>query len=366
MSERSRLPIATLILIAANLIAAFASVWQPDLLFDFGFNPAHPRVQTAFTSLFLHANLIHLLANMVFLAAVGAAVELATGTLRFIVAYLVSGLAGVGLHALLAAKPVWDDPHPLVGASGCIAGCAAYYGIRYLGLKVPIAPRRAVPVAGVLAVWLVLQIVGAFFTIGGGNAATAYWSHLGGFGAGLMLCFIFRTPDMGHLELHHKVLEEMNERGPAAAAAAALRHLEVHPDDPKALQQLIEAHRLMDDAEGEAGALVKIIELLPDGELGTPICRLREIGALSMLPPLRRLKFAEKVSGVSKDAAMCLLESVIEEPATESQRPEAMLALVGLVRDETPAHADEVLVRLQNEYPLHPTVELAKARGWLA
>lgn len=366
MSERGRLPIATLILIVANLVAAFALVWQPDLIDEFGYNPAHPNVQSIFANLFLHANLIHLLANMLFLAAVGAAVELSTGTLRFIVVYLVSGLAGVGLHSLLAARPAWDDPHPLVGASGCIAGCAAYYGVRYLGLRVPLAPRVAVPVAGVLVAWLALQVLGAFKTIGDVNASTAYWAHLGGFGAGLMMSFIFRTPDMGHLKLRHEVLEKMNERGPAAAAAAALRHLELHPDDPKALQQLIEAHKMMDDAEGEAGALVRIIDLLPEEEAGVPIKRLGELGQLNRLSPLRRMKLAEKVNEKDAEAAEMLLQSVIEASASEPQRPEAMLSLAAMKLEGAPLEAEQLLRNLEEEYPLHPTVGLARARGWIA
>lgn len=365
MSERSRLPIATLILIVANLFAAFASVWDPELILKFGFNSQHPRVQTVFTSLFLHANLFHLLANMLFLAAVGAAVELATGTFRFIVVYLVSGLAGVGLHFLLAAKPAWDEPHPLVGASGCIAGCAAYYGIRYLSLRVPIAPKVGVPVAAVIGGWVLLQLIGALKTFGDAQASTAFWGHLGGFVAGLAMSFIFRTPDVGHLDLHHKVLEEMNQRGPAAAAAAALRHLELHPNDPKALQQLIEAHRLMDNVDGEVGALLRIIDLLPDQDIARPICRLHDLGQLRRFTPIRRMVLAEKVRESNPEAAQCLLESVIAEPATETQRPEAMLALVSLTRTESPGESEILLGRLIAEYPLHPAVELAKARGWL-
>ncbi len=365
MSDSGRLPIATLILIVANILAAFALVWQPDLLYDFGFNPVRPTLQSVFSNMFLHTNLFHLFGNMLFLAAVGAAVELATGTARFIAVYFVSGLAGVGMHALLAARNV-SEPHPLVGASGCIAGCAAYYGIRYLGLRVPLAPRIGVPVAGVIAAWLVLQILGAFKTIGDANASTAFWAHLGGFAAGLLMSLIFRAPDMGHLKLHHEVLEKMNERGPAAAAAAALRHLELHPDDPKALQHLIEAHQLMNDPEGEAGALTRIIDLLPDEEMGIPICRLQEIGELRRLPTLKRVMLAEKVKGHSVAASKCLLQSVVDEPIGEPQRPEAMLALAGLSRDESAEEAQHLLKQLETEYPLHPAVELARARGWIA
>ncbi|MFI5385082.1 MAG: rhomboid family intramembrane serine protease [Fimbriimonadales bacterium] len=364
MSTRGRLPIATLILIVANIIAAFALVWQPDLIYEFGFNPVRPTFESVWASMFLHANLFHLFANMLFLAAVGAAVELATGTLRFIAVYFASGLAGIALHAGLAARNV-SEPHPLVGASGCIAGCAAYYGIRYLSMRVPVAPKVGVPVAGVIGVWLALQVLGAFKTIGDPIASTAFWAHLGGFGAGLVMCFVFRAPDLGQLRLGHEVIARMNERGPAAAVVAALRHLEVHPDDPTALKHLVEAHKLMNDSEGEAGALVRIIDLLPEDDVGVPICRLRDLGELGRLPPLKRIRLAERVRSQDPQTTKLLLESVIDEPASEPQRPEAMLALAGLNRDDNPEAASSMLTRLQSEYPLHPAVELARARGWM-
>lgn len=340
-------------------------LWQPDLIYDFGFNPIRPTFESVFACMFLHANLLHLFANMFFLAAVGAAVELATGTLRFVAVYFVSGLAGVGFHALFAARIV-GEPHPMVGASGCIAGCAAYYGIRYLGLRVPLAPKLGVPVAGVILAWLALQVAGAFKTIGDANASTAFWAHLGGFGAGLVMSLIFRAPDLGHLKLGHEVLDRMNERGPAAAVAAALRHLEVHPDDPKALQHLIDAHKMMDDVDGEAGALVRIVDLLPEQDMGRPIIRLKELGELGRIPSVKRVRLAERLATFDADAARCLLESVIDEPESEAQRPDAILALVGLIRDSAPDEAKPLLERLQTEYPLHPATELARSKGWIA
>ena len=72
----------TLILIVANLLAAFAVLGIPDLITKLGFHSDAPAVRSALTSLFIHANVVHLLGNMVFLAAVGAAVEMASGSVR--------------------------------------------------------------------------------------------------------------------------------------------------------------------------------------------------------------------------------------------------------------------------------------------
>ena len=184
MSGRSRLPIVTLLLIAANILAAFILLVTPDLAAGYGFHSNHPSPLAAITSLFLHANVLHLMGNMVFLAAVGAAVELATGSLRFVIVYFVSGLVGVAAHYAITHNAV--DPTPLIGASGCIAGCAAYYSVRYTNLRVPIAPRKSLSVASVTGMWLVLQLVGAFIKIGE-TGGTAFWAHIGGFVAGAIL-----------------------------------------------------------------------------------------------------------------------------------------------------------------------------------
>jgi hypothetical protein len=222
-----------------------------------------------------------------------------------------------------------------------------------------------VPVAAVIGIWLLLQVLGALKTIGDPNASTAFWAHIGGFAAGAIMTLIFRAPDLGQLKLGHEVLDKMNERGPAAAVAAAMRHLEVHPEDPKALEHLIAAHKLMDDSEGESGALVRLVELLPDEDIGVPICRLRDLGELTKYSPLRRVRLAERVRTHNEEAARCLLQSVIDEPGTEPQRPDAMLALASLERENAPETAAKVLERLASDYPLHPATELARSRGWL-
>ena len=129
MSIRSRTPFVTLLLIVANIVAAFFVLIRPELIYSYGFKATEQTFLTVFTSMFVHANAIHLMGNMVFLAAVGVAVEIATGSVRFLVVYLFSGLCGVVLFWLSVRHNV--EAPPLVGASGSIAGCAVYYSLRY-------------------------------------------------------------------------------------------------------------------------------------------------------------------------------------------------------------------------------------------
>lgn len=362
MSARPRLPLVTLLLIGANISAAFGLVIDPDLALQLGFRSDYPRFTTAFTSLFLHANLIHLLGNMIFLAAVGATVELATGSLRFIVVYFVGGLAGVGLHFMMTKHAI--APPPFIGASGCIASCAAYYSVRYTRLRVPVAPKLAISVAAVTIVWLALQIIGAILKPGE-SGGTSFMAHIGGFVAGALLSLVFRTPDLQQLKLGHEVLEQMNLRGPAAAAFAAKRHLEQHPRDAKALWDLADAQSALGEGPAEAATLVQILEVATEAERTEVLRRLCKLGRVSTLPVLKRLQFADQVRDEAPEVARALLRSVVDGPVAEAQRPDAILALAALDRDNQPERAKELLQILIRDYPIHPAADVARKRGWV-
>lgn len=358
-----RVPLVTLILIGGNILAAFALFVYPDFGTSFGFRSNHPSFFSALSSLFFHANLFHLLGNMVFLAAVGAAVELSTGSLRFAAVYFISGLVGVGFH--YAATRTHQDPAPLIGASGCIAGCAAYYSVRYTRLKVLVAPHLGLSVAGVTAIWAALQIIGAFVHFGDGLGGASYWSHVGGFIAGMLLSFAFRTPDLGHLQLRHEALAQMNLRGPDAMATAAKRHLEAHPNDAKILAELAEAQRQLGDGDEEAETLLRLLEVAPEADRADILRRLCQAGRVTKLNPLRRLQLADGCREAAPGVAKALLRSVVEGAKNEAQRPDAMLALAALERSESPEKAEQLLAELRETYPLHPAVDLARTRGWL-
>jgi membrane associated rhomboid family serine protease len=133
---------------------------------------------------FLHGGLDHLGINMLALLAFGTPVERRLGAFRFIVFYLLCGLAGAAAHILAFA----DSPAPLIGASGAIAGCFGG-AIRLVvggGHAGGLAGFRQVALLAVL--WLGSQVV--FGLVGGGLGSAdvvAWWSHVGGFLAGLVL-----------------------------------------------------------------------------------------------------------------------------------------------------------------------------------
>ena len=143
---------------------------------------------TPVTSMFLHAGVLHLAGNMLFLFVFGGNTEDALGHNKYLGFYLAAGIAG-GLTQTflsLAAGPP-DIYAPSIGASGAISGVMAAYLVffprarivSYLGYF--IIPIRAFWFVGL---WFLLQL---FFFFGGVNTGVAYGAHIGGFVAGLVI-----------------------------------------------------------------------------------------------------------------------------------------------------------------------------------
>jgi membrane associated rhomboid family serine protease len=351
-----RLPIVTLLLILANLFGAFLLVWQPDLVETFGFSAHKPTILSAFTSLFLHQNVIHLLGNMVFLAAVGASLELATGHLRFVAVFFVGGFCGEAAHALAVHSAASSEP--LIGASGCIAGCAGYYALRYAKLKVPLGPRVAAPVWTVALGWAVLQVTGAFVHFGDAGTTISYWAHLGGLLGGGLLNFLFRAPDLGQAKLDREALADIAGRGPSAEALAAQRHLERHPRDLEVWHQLAAALRTLGDHDDLAVALCRIYDLADEEERRQILQELHALGSLKRVPPLTRMEQAKAISGEDSALGGALFESLDEEP-------EAQFLLGELFLESDPQRSAHAFERLAKGWPEHAATRRAKARGWL-
>ena len=151
------------------------------------------------TSQFLHAGWVHAFGNLWMLAILGRGVERRMGSARFLVFYLLTG-------ALSGAAHVWSSPGstvPAVGASGAIAGVMGAYVALFprakLVLLVPIFVfPLLVPVSAVVGilVWFYVQLFNGALALadpvaGGG---VAWWAHVGGFVAGLLLVVFFTPP----------------------------------------------------------------------------------------------------------------------------------------------------------------------------
>jgi len=167
---------------------------------------------TPFTSMFLHGSWGHIIGNSLFLWVFGNNVEDSMGRVRFLVFYLVCGLAaGAAQVAVDPASPV-----PMVGASGAISGVMGAYLVLYPRVSVNmlfifIVIFRVIPLPAwlVLVYWFGLQVMSALpqfaGTPGEASAGVAFMAHIGGFVAGLVLVKLFedrRLVDVRTRERH--------------------------------------------------------------------------------------------------------------------------------------------------------------------
>jgi membrane associated rhomboid family serine protease len=171
-------------------IARQVSAWDL-VVFDHGFLVWDPSVSDLLTGMFMHAGLLHLAGNMLFLWIYGDNVEHRLGRLGFLTAYLGTGAISTLVFALLAG----DSGAPLIGASGAISGVLGLYALMFPGNRVkvfvflfPIFMRTVlVPAWIVLGVYLLIDnMLPLLFSTGG---SVAHGAHVGGFVAGVMLGF---------------------------------------------------------------------------------------------------------------------------------------------------------------------------------
>jgi membrane associated rhomboid family serine protease len=176
---------------SALLTARAGSPWR-----RLGFVPAEPRPAALLTHMFVHSGWLHLLGNMLMFFVLGPFLEDVFGRPLFMVVYLLSGLLGVGAHAVYYA----GSTVPMVGASGAIAGVMGAFlvrlgasRIRFLFLPLGVLPffrvHLLLPGYLVLPVWFVAEHWSASQAV---ETGVAHWAHVGGFAGGLVLAGIVR------------------------------------------------------------------------------------------------------------------------------------------------------------------------------
>ncbi|MEE9343066.1 MAG: rhomboid family intramembrane serine protease [Gammaproteobacteria bacterium] len=153
-----------------------------------------PAWATMFTSMFMHGGWMHLIGNMLFLWVFGNNIEDAMGHQRFILFYLLCGVAAVFAQAL----PDPTSTVPMIGASGAISGVLGAYLLLYPKAKVLVAiplgfilQTMRIPAGFVLAFWFGMQLFSSY-TSAGQEGGVAFGAHIGGFIAGMLLIPFFR------------------------------------------------------------------------------------------------------------------------------------------------------------------------------
>ena len=152
---------------------------------------------TPITSMFLHGGWAHLLGNGIFLWVFGNNVEDSMGRARFVLFYLLCGLAAAG--AQIAIDPA--SPVPMIGASGAVSGVLGAYLILYPRVRVHMFVGfflLSLPAYLVLLIWIGMQLLAGLPQLTTLNQAAgsgvAVWAHIGGFFAGVALIKLFENP----------------------------------------------------------------------------------------------------------------------------------------------------------------------------
>src|SRR6266850_5828970 len=207
-------PVVTIALIVVNVLVflyelslgrgvdAFTLYW--------GLVPAAFSWVTVLTSMFLHGGIMHVAGNMLYLWIFGDNVEDRMGHGRFLVFYLLCGVAAALAQTITGP----DSVVPMVGASGAIAGVMGAYFVLYpksrIVTLIPIFfffQVIEVPAILFLGIWFLMQFLSGLGSIvsvaSGSSGGVAFWAHVAGFVAGISGVVVFRRPERQRVEWWH-------------------------------------------------------------------------------------------------------------------------------------------------------------------
>ena len=208
INPRRGFPLVTVLLILVNVLVFLVEVLTPSeealgsMIMTWGLTPYRltslepTAFLTVITSMFLHSGFMHIAGNMLYLWIFGDNIESALGSARFVVFYLLCGV-GATLGQVLVNP---SSQIPMIGASGAISGVLGAYLFLFPRVEVEtlvifgyFARLVRLPALVVLGLWIVLQLFSGLASLGTeASGGVAFFAHVGGFAAGLVLVGILR------------------------------------------------------------------------------------------------------------------------------------------------------------------------------
>jgi membrane associated rhomboid family serine protease len=225
----SIVPIVTWFLIALNVMVFFyqLSLGPRDsqlFAFKFGAIPAViagdqdlprriaviPPSLSLFTSMFLHGGWMHLIGNIWFLWIFGNNIEEAMGSLRYFVFYIICGFLASCTHIMFNL----GSAIPSIGASGAIAGVLGAYLMLYPRARVLTLIFLGffirllwIPAGYILGFWFIIQLWRGSLAGNQAGGGVAFWAHVGGFLAGILLVGIFKRREIRFFNPAHRPMQ---------------------------------------------------------------------------------------------------------------------------------------------------------------
>ncbi|MBV9296835.1 MAG: rhomboid family intramembrane serine protease [Acidobacteriaceae bacterium] len=200
---RQSTPVTTLLIIAANVFCFLFETVQPgymqsSILAHYALVPDRLHPTALITSMFLHGGWLHLIGNMWFLWVFGSHIEDAIGSAKFLLFYLICGIASGGVQLITNL----GSPIPTIGASGAIAGVMGAFLMLYPRARVLtlifiifFITTIDIPAAFMLIYWFAIQLLSGLSSINSLSDAggVAWFAHVGGFLSGILLVRIFAS-----------------------------------------------------------------------------------------------------------------------------------------------------------------------------
>ncbi len=185
-------PHVTYAIILIDVVVFFWSLTNyEEIIKTYGFTPAAASLLTVFTSMFLHGGLDHLFGNMWYLFIFGDNVEDRLGKAKYIIFYLLSGIAATFVHYITNI----GSAIPAIGASGAISGVLGAYWIMFPGVRVHVASyyyRGTISAQYMIGFWFLLQLIfGTASLLGASGSGIAFWAHVGGFLFGAIAAWLW-------------------------------------------------------------------------------------------------------------------------------------------------------------------------------
>ena len=337
LDKLQQVPFATIGIIVINCLATYLArrdvYFYDTYVLVYGLVPDQFRVGRLLSSTFIHDGYAHLALNLSMLYLFGRGVERAMGRLEYVMFYIGACFAASLLHvaiALWAMMPAYYASRAMVGASGAVAGVMGIYAVRF--------HRRMFRFAGIempalllIMAWLILQlalgIVGLYRDqiLGIGLKQIGYWSHLGGFGFGIVVALLANMALQGEREYLAAEAERHDSEGNLLEAIQNHETLlRYDPDNADSHAEIARLWALLDEKEDSLRCYHVAVELY--------ISQGKEEQALATADEMRRFWRSSRLSAATRFRLATYLE--------EAGETERALKAFGQIAEQDPESAE--------------------------
>lgn len=356
-----RFPLVTIgicLLIVAGYLLPLGGI-SPEALY---LVPQQLTFWSPLTSCFLHASPAHLLDNLLWLLIFGTLLERATRRYQYVLVLIGGGIIASLVQAgvILFYQPERAQL-PIVGASGMVSAVIGASAVRFFAENMRIG-KIAVPSLWIIALWFILQLIGAMRMLAEGGGTVGYWGHLGGFVAGLLLALLLRiargyfTQLVNTAQAQGDILQAL--RIAEGWCQAETRSPQAHLTAARLAQQAGD-DRLAANHYQQALSLYERANRIQEG-----VNIFLEIPAhLRSLPPQVHLKWALRAAqaGHPQEAQEALLQLADTAAGTpEGENALLQSAQITIQQIRQPDKAVVLLQRFLKEYPHSPLTPYAR------